>query len=183
MGIYPVINGVVTDAPKYITPVATNYLFSTTFIPGTTKVIASDALIGAVIIDTSFPGNFSAVSDIIIPILGQIATCWTVFSDVTKTVFFGDAAVNQVVEIDPYAPRLDVVVQSVKPPNSQPGYLDLVSVGPKVYALSPGRSNGTAAILVLDTSGGKGSAKVVQTFYIPNSSNGTLAVSEGLAWY
>ena len=67
--------------------------------------------------------------------------------------------------------------------NGNVGNLDLVAVDKNVYALSPGFADETAAIVVLDVSGGPGTARMVQNFQPKGFAKGSLAVPQGLALY
>ena len=183
IAIYPVVNGTVFDNPRYNYPASINFPFAVAQLPGTSMVVLADAAIGSSIVETAFTEKQVSITQTVVPILGTIASCWAVWSDYTQTVFVADAAVNQFAEIDPFAPRLSIVASYIKPNNTQPGNLDMVAVGPKVYALSPGLPSGSAAIVVLDTSMGKSNAQVAETYMIPGGENGNLVFVQGMAWY
>ena len=177
LAIYPVINGVVSNNPRLINPTSTSFLFSIVNIPGSTRILATDAAYGAVLIDTAVPGNGSSRQ---IPIQGQGATCWAVLSSYTNTTFVADAGRNRIVEIDQITGE---IIQIIYIFNANFGNLDLVSIGSKIYVLSPGITKDTTAIVVLDASGGRGTAKVVQSFQPKGLGPAPFALAGGLAWY
>ena len=62
-----------------------------------------------------------------------------------------------------------------------PGNADLTASGSKVYALSPGLSEGSTVVVVLDVCEGPGTARQIQTFRPKGL--GVDSSAGGLAWY
>ena len=65
--------------------------------------------------------------------------------------------------------------------------IDIYGAGDKVYSLSPGLAPGTTSIVVMDVSGGPGTAKIVQNFYPKGFSvaqtRGSFAAAKGMVTY
>jgi hypothetical protein len=159
LSVYPVVDGKVSRDGIRSSPNGTTSLFGSALIPGTSSLLVSDPTIGAAVVDIGKSGRGKTLS--IIPITGQIASCWAIYSSKTKTVFVTDGAINSLVEIDP---ATSTVVADTILPNPNKAMIDIIAAGNFVYALWPGDDAAPAAVVVVDVSGGKGSAKEVQNF-------------------
>ncbi|OCL14811.1 hypothetical protein AOQ84DRAFT_207763 [Glonium stellatum] len=142
-------------------PPGTAVLFGSAIIPNSSSIFVTDASFGAAILSLDSANNqASLVSKQ--AIADQKATCWATISAATGSAFVTDVAVNHVVEMSlKNASIISIVDLSA---NGDPGLIDLKAAGNFVYALSPGNGTTQAAITVLDVSGGRGSAKMVQHF-------------------
>ncbi|KAI1073026.1 hypothetical protein LB507_008923, partial [Fusarium sp. FIESC RH6] len=137
-------------------PEGTAVLFGSQVIPGTSKVFATDASFGAAILEVDGQTCEATTFE------GQMATCWVAISEMTKTAFVTDVGRNRVIEIS--LEDASVVSELDLTCNGDPGLIDLAAAGNFLYALSPGNGTTSAAVTVLDVSGGSGSAKMVQHF-------------------
>lgn len=93
-----------------------------------------------------------------------MATYWATVSEATVSAYVTDVGVSHVVEMS--VADAGVVVAYDLEPNGDPGLVDLEAAGGFVYALSPGTGSMPAAVTVLDVSGGKGRARLVQHFEV-----------------
>ncbi|CAG7560661.1 unnamed protein product [Fusarium equiseti] len=142
-------------------PEGTAVLFGSQVIPGTSKVFATDASFGAAILEVD--GQTCEATTVATgEVEGQMATCWAAISEMTKTAFVTDVGRNRVVEMS--LEDASVISELDLTCNGDPGLIDLAAAGNFLYALSPGNGTTSAAVTVLDVSGGSGSAKMVQHF-------------------
>lgn len=146
-----------------VSPGGTAVLFGSQVIPGTGNIFATDASFGAAVLSVdAAKGDAAVVGRGAVG--GQAATCWSAFSAATGSVFVTDVAVPRIVEMG--ADDAGVLSQLDLSRTGGPGFVDLGAAGDFLYALSPG--NGTtgaaAAVAVVDVSGGRGEAELVQTF-------------------
>lgn len=172
---FPVVGGAVSKEDVRSSPNGTAVLFGSVNIPGTSSILATDASFGAAVIDVDSCGNGEAVA--LTPIEDQMATCWAAFSEITGTVFVTDVLINHVVEIDPTDGS---IVDDFHLTNGNAGMIDLAAAGDFVYALAPGNATTSAAVAVLDVSGGKASAQEVQNFQVAGVLGGN---AQGMAVY
>ena len=159
MSTFPVSQGMVSANGSQISPNGTAVLFGAKQIPGTSKVLTTDASFGYTILDLNNlaqPVAKTALS-------GQSATCWAAISSLTGTGFVTDVGRNSLIEADL---STGSIVDQVFPSNGNPGMIDLVASGSKIYALSPGNGTTPASVAVFDISGGRGSATPIQNFVI-----------------
>ncbi|ETI27893.1 hypothetical protein G647_00342 [Cladophialophora carrionii CBS 160.54] len=136
-------------------------LFGSQDIPGTSNVIVTDASFGAAVVAVDpFTNTASTVARQ--EVVGQAATCWVTISSATDTAFVADVGVNRLVEMS--LTDASIVSTLDLSSNGDPGLVDLTAARNFIYALSPGNGTTTAAVTVVDVSGGPGSAKQVQHF-------------------
>jgi hypothetical protein len=143
------------------TPQGTAVLFGSQAIPGTSSVFATDASFGAVVLSVD-PTSGQATAKAAGRVEGQVATCWVTISRATGTAFVTDVGANRVVEMS--LQDASVLSEVDLSANGDPGLIDLRAAGRFIYALSPGNGTTQAGIVVLDVSGGPGSASMVQRF-------------------
>jgi hypothetical protein len=158
LSVFPVVNNAVSTKDVRSSPAGTAVLFGTALIPGSSDIFVTDASFGSATLSLS-SDNIATVSAST-PITDQAATCWAAFSDVTKSGFVTDVAVNHLVEVDVGNGKL---IKELNLTNGNPGMCDLVSAGNFLYALSPGNATTKAAVTVFDVSGGQGS-KFISSF-------------------
>jgi hypothetical protein len=170
VSVFPVQNGQVGTTDTKTTPNGTAVLFGTALIPGTNRVLTTDASFGSATLDLGNLANPVATT----PLDGQKATCWATVSRNTGTGFVTDVGVNHLVEVDVQTGELIADAQSQ---NGNPGMIDLQAAGSKVFALAPGNGTTPAAVTVWDISGGKGSAKEVQNFVVPGADNRAMGMA------
>ncbi|KAA8649490.1 uncharacterized protein ATNIH1004_002161 [Aspergillus tanneri] len=143
-------------------PMGTAVLFGTEQIPGTSSFFATDASFGGAILslDTETDKTFLIANE---TVPDQQATCWVTISPTTGTAFVTDPLTNHIVEMN--ITDAEVITDlHTDPYNAATGFIDLAAAGNFVYALSPGNGTSEAAVMVLDVSGGPGSAKAIQNF-------------------
>ncbi|KAJ9602361.1 hypothetical protein H2200_013216 [Cladophialophora chaetospira] len=142
-------------------PAGAYFLFGSTLVPGTSRMLASVAGYGSAIIDLLNPGVPIASTNM--TTIGAKAPCWAITSPVTGTGFIDDVLVSQLVEVDL---STGAIVSSVSCENNDQGLIDMGTFGDKIYALSPGNGTVAAAVTVFDISGGRGSQHSIQNFEI-----------------
>jgi hypothetical protein len=152
LSVFPVVNNSVSAEDVRSSPAGTAVLFGTALIPNSSDIFITDASFGTATLAIS-SGNIATVAAST-KIADQVATCWAAFSDVTKSAFVTDVAVNHLVEVDTSSGKL---IRELNLTNGNPGMIDLVSAGNFIYALSPGNATTKAAVTVFDVSGGQGS--------------------------
>jgi hypothetical protein len=161
LAVFPIEQA--SSTPSYdftrASPEGAYFLFGSTTIPGTTKILASDAGFGAFIIDLLEPEVPVAATNI----TNGKAPCWAITSPVSGTGFIDDVLVSQLVEVDLVT---GAIVSSIDCENNQQGMIDMEAAGNKIYALSPGNGTVPAAVTVFDVSGGRGSQQAVQNFRV-----------------
>lgn len=151
LSVFPVANGAVSTQDTRSSPAGTAVLFGAALIPGSKKILVTDASFGSATFDISV--NNTATISAKTKIGNQVATCWAAFSERTKTGFVTDVAVNRLIEVDTATGELVATINSA---NGNPGMIDLVAAGNFIYALSPGNNATKAAVAVFDVSGGRG---------------------------
>ncbi|TAQ86477.1 hypothetical protein B7494_g5199 [Chlorociboria aeruginascens] len=174
LSVFPVVNNVVSTQDTQSSPSGTAVLFGSALIPGSPNIFVTDASFGSATLALS-SSNIATVSAST-KIADQAATCWAAFSDVTKSAFVTDVAVNHLVEVDTTSGAL---IKETNSTNGNPGLIDLVSAGNFIYALSPGNATTKAAVTVFDVSGGQGSATEIQNFFPA----GVADSAQGLTFY
>ena len=174
VSVFPVQNGKVGTQDVRTSPPGTAVLFGSANVPGTTKVVATDASFGTTVLDIASSGQASLVAKT--PLAGQVATCWAIFSKKTQSAFVTDVLLNRLTEIDPQNGN---VIQEQNVNNANPGNTELATAGNYLYTLSPGLGNGTATVAAFDISGGRGTAKPIQNFQVGNGV-GIAAVGLGI---
>jgi hypothetical protein len=155
-------------------PEGTAVLFGSAPIPNSQDIFVTDASFGAAVLkldqaSQATVGNAQAID-------GQKATCWATISEATKSAYVTDVATNRVVEMS--LDDASIITQLDLSANGDPGLVDLKSAGSFVYALSPGNGTTSAAITVLDVSGGQGSMKMSQHFDLSGLADST---AQGMA--
>ena len=165
--VFPVENGnwrmpsTLSTTDTRSSPSGTAVLFGSVDIPGTSNVFVTDASFGAAIVAVDHTTNeASTVAKQAIE--GQVATCWSTISSFTGTAFVTDVALPRIVEMSLKDASIISILDLTATQN--PGFIDLIATGNFVYALSPGNGTTSAAVTVLDVSGGPGSAKEIQNF-------------------
>ncbi|KAK4186430.1 hypothetical protein QBC35DRAFT_554143 [Podospora australis] len=152
-------------------PQGTAVLFGSQVIPGTkANIFATDASFGAAILSVvdsdhrGGGGSDTKAAKVLarVEVPGQKATCWATISPATGTAFVTDVGVNRLIEMS--LEDASILGELDLSANGDPGLIDLRAGGSFVYALSPGNGTTEAAVTVVDVSGGKGSAKMVQHF-------------------
>jgi len=174
ISMFPVIDavaGAVGTTNNQNTPPGTAVLFGTVPIPGTTKILATDASFGALILDLSDP-TMTPLSTT--PLPKQKATCWSTISQSTGTGFVTDVGVNRLVEMDL---ETGAVVGEVNSRNGNPGMLDLQASGVMLYAMAPGNGSTAASVAVFDVSGGRGTGREVQNFGVQGMDNRAMGMA------
>jgi len=144
---------------RQISPTGTNLLFGTTTIPGTSKLLASNAGFGSFLLDLNDLDTPVAATNI----TNGKAPCWSTTSPATGTGFVDDVLVSQSVEVDL---STGAIVSAVDCGNNDQGMVDLKATGDKIYALSPGKGTLPAAVTVFDVSGGRGSQHSIQNYQV-----------------
>jgi hypothetical protein len=144
-------------------PNGTAVLFGSAPIPNSpNSLFVTDASFGAAVLSLDRSAQASVVKAQKID--GQVATCWVTISEATDSAFVTDVATNRVVEMS--LADASIIKELDLSANGDPGLIDLKSMGDFVYALSPGNTTTSAAITVLDVSGGQGSMKMAQHFVL-----------------
>ena len=125
----------------------------------TRRILATDAFFGIAIINIDQLYVGSSIHLTKIP--SQKATCWAALSPYTKTAFVTDGLNDWFTEVD-----IDTgaIINILNGTSGNVGNLDITAAGDKLYAVSPGSSDSTTAVIVLDVSQGRGKARVAQTF-------------------
>ncbi|KAI1337975.1 hypothetical protein F5Y15DRAFT_417415 [Xylariaceae sp. FL0016] len=143
-------------------PAGTAVLFGSQNVPGQQgRVFATDASFGAAVLSLDAKtGTASVVGKGTID--GQKATCWSAFSPATGTMFVSDVGVPRLVEMS--AENASIISTVDLSAGGDPGFIDLEAAGGFLYALSPGNGTTDAAIVVMDVSGGQGTATPIQRF-------------------
>lgn len=132
--------GIVSTKGIQASPPGTSVLFGAAQIRHTTKILATDASFGAVVIDLADP---KAQPRETFKIQGQSATCWAKMSHRNHTIgFVTDVGVNSLTSINT---KTGKELQSFKSKNANKGMVDFVVAGEMVYALSPGKSTNSGA--------------------------------------
>jgi hypothetical protein len=159
LAIFPVVNGTVSRQNVGSSPKGTAVLFGTALLPESNQLFVTDASFGSATLSIPVPGSNTSVAPPAIltstKVLDQAATCWAQFSNLTKTAFVTDVAVNHLVEIDPTTGK---IVNDFNSTNGNSGMLDfeIDPQGALVYAMSPGNGSiggqGTR-VAVFDVSG------------------------------
>ncbi|KAF1347418.1 hypothetical protein EJ07DRAFT_142597 [Lizonia empirigonia] len=152
----------------------TAVLFGSATIPNSTNLFVTDASFGAAILSVDETGQVSSVSQQ--PIAGQKATCWATISGATNSAFVTDVGTNRIVEMS--VVNASIIQTLDLSADGDPGQIDLKSAGSFVYALSPGNGTTSAAITVLDVSGGQGSMKKLQRLDLAGAAGKT---AQGMA--
>lgn len=142
-------------------PEGTAVLFGSALVPGTANMFATDASFGAAVLSVD-PRSGEATLVAKQALDDQKATCWATISEMTGSAFVTDVAIGRVVEMSVEdASVIGITDLSGAGSNC---VIDLAAAGGAVYALSPGNVTTGAMVMVLDVSGGQGSAKLAQQF-------------------
>lgn len=154
--------GTVSQRDVRVSPAGTAVLFGSANIPGTqgTQLLVTDASFGAAIMDVN-PANGDARVAAKTEIAGQKATCWVAISEATGTGFVTDVGVGRMVEV---GLKGEGIVGVTEIQGIEGGMIDLAAAGNFLYALAPGVPGSEAKIVVMDVSGGAGTATVRQVF-------------------
>lgn len=142
-------------------PNGTAVLFGSAVIRGTSNVFVTDASFGAGILSVN---PASGIASLVAKqaIADQAATCWATISPATGSAFVTDVGKDRVIEMS--LTDASILGNTDLSANGAPGLIDLAAAGTAIYALSPGNGTTPAAVSVLDVSGGKGSAELLQNF-------------------
>ncbi|KAK5058656.1 hypothetical protein LTR84_010920 [Exophiala bonariae] len=141
-------------------PDGTAVLFGSAVIRGTSNVFVTDASFGAAVLSVDAAGTAKLVAKQ--AIADQAATCWATISPATGSAFVTDVGKNRVIEMS--LTDASILGNTDLSANGAPGLIDLAAAGTAIYALSPGNGTTPSAISVLDVSGGKGTAELLQNF-------------------
>ena len=176
---YPIVNGVPAQIGITSPIKGGKTPFNLEPIPGTSNYVMTDALIGSLIVSV---GDNGTVTDTIVnAIPDQDATCWSVISPATNTIFVTEGAVNRIVELNS---TTNDVVSMLDIDNQQLSYFDIVANGELLYALSAGLMNTSIGILTVDVSDGPGKPKQGPTFNPTGlKNNGNIPSAQGLELY
>jgi hypothetical protein len=156
-------------------PNGTAVLFGSAPIPHRPNALfVTDASFGAAILHLNQDSRASVAHAQAID--GQAATCWATISAATRSAYVTDVAKNRVVEMS--LEDASIISQLDLSANGDRGLIDLRSAGSFVYALSPGNATTSAAVTVLDVSGGRGSMKMAQHFGLAGIAGST---AQGMA--
>ncbi|KAI1207734.1 uncharacterized protein F4807DRAFT_462534 [Annulohypoxylon truncatum] len=142
-------------------PNGTAVLFGSQMIPGTNTIFSTDASFGAVVMSVDEKTGQASVAAKQV-IADQQATCWSAFSKATGSVYVTDVLIPRVLEMS--AKNASIISDINLSAGGDTGFIDLKASGDYLYVLSPGNGTSTAAINVLDLSGGQGKAKAIQRF-------------------
>lgn len=128
----------------------TMVLFGSEPIEGTRDVFATDAAFGAAILSVD-PYTKEAKLKAKQEIEGQMATCWSTISPVSKSAFVFDVAVNRIIEMSlKDASIISTLDLTGDMGNQDPGLIDAATAGKFLYALSPGNGTTDSFITVVD---------------------------------
>ena len=163
-------DGTVGTEDDQTTPEGSAVLFGTALIPGSNRVLTTDASFGSATLDLDNPDAFEAMTEL----EGQSATCWAAVSDMTGTGFVTDVGVNRLAEVDVESGEL---ISEVNSENGNPGMIDLQSAGNMIYALAPGNGTTPCAVTVFDVSGGSGTAAEVQNMEVATADNRAMGMA------
>ncbi|KAI8634645.1 hypothetical protein F5Y19DRAFT_409475 [Xylariaceae sp. FL1651] len=142
-------------------PNGTAVLFGSQNIPGGSNVFTTDASFGGAVLSMDAKtGQATLVAKGVVD--GQKATCWSALSGATGSVFVTDVGVPRLVEMS--VKDASIISQVDLSSTGAPGFIDLKAAGGFLYVLTPGNGTTDAAIVVMDVSGGQGTAKPIQTF-------------------
>lgn len=142
----------------------TSRLFGAVTIPGTNNIFAADPGVGSVILNLHRDNTASLIATT--NVTDQATTCWAEVSPKTGTGFLSDNCRNHIVEVDL---KTGAIVSDYFPPNNNLGMTELAAAGDWLYALSPGRADSAASVVVFDISGGRGTLNQIQNFTPKNS--------------
>ena len=170
IAVFDMDNGSVATTAATVTPPGSAVLFGTSLIEGTSNALVSDAGFGALIVNLA---DLPAEPVASVNITGQQASCWAAVSNVTKSGFVTDAAVNRLVEID--LANGDIV-HEYYPTTPFPGMTDMAVSGKFLWTLSAGNGTTAPSINTFDLSLGRGQARFVSAYAIP----GVTANAQGL---
>jgi hypothetical protein len=162
--VFPVTNGCLSRQETRSSPAGTAVLFGSGNIPGTNDVFVTDASFGGAVLSLASPDN-KAVTVGKVEIPGQKATCWATVSTSTQSAFVTDVLVDRIVEM---SLKDASIISTVDLATGDSGLIDLRAAGDFVYALAPNAGEDTAAVTVLDVSGGQGKGKLLQHFTMKN---------------
>lgn len=159
------------------TPNGTAVLFGSVNIPSNRSslsspdvLFATDGAFGAVTLSLSTSNIFSTLTKTVVA--GQVATCWAIFSALTRTAFVADVKRNRLVEIDPGTGK---ILQITELPNDNPGMIDLASAGKLIYALSPATPGKQGAVVVVEI--GSGALRQVQNLVLNSAVNTAMGMT------
>jgi hypothetical protein len=143
--------------------------FSMTVIPGKNAVLATDAGVGFNIFDMS-AGAVNSSKSSVVPINGQGATCWSVFSNMTGNFYLTDVKTSIVTEVNVDSALAGTIVKQYVTANNS-GTIDLdvatISGNDYLYVLSANAS----AVDVMALSG-PGQAQSIQTLDLAGPAQG-----------
>ena len=182
LSAFPVANGTVSRTQVTSYPDGVTFLYGSTFIPGTDKILTTD-LTGAAVFSVNASYQTDATS-FKTSIFNNTCTCWAAVSATTRTGFVTDPALARLAELD--LDTGEVLKAVVVEPAS--GLLDLAAAGDRLYVLAVGGVTGVpATVAVFDLSGGRGTFQQIQNFNPiavagPNSA-GISINSQGMALY
>ena len=154
--VYPVHGPFVSPAGKKNIQDGTITLFGSAQIPGTSRIVATDADVGGALIDIE--KNNRVATKAIITVPGSKAECWAAYSSATGTVFITDGGVNSLIGINPWT---GAVVSELIPDNGNTAMLDVRVAGDFAYGLAPGNP---PHIAVFDVSQGNETIKYIENF-------------------
>jgi hypothetical protein len=130
IGIWSVdSDGKVAQDGTLATPNGTIIPFGADPIPGTSKLLVSDAMLGAFVIDAEFPDSLVSKSEV----KDKFATCWAQFYSRTGHGYVTDVERNTISQVDL---GTGAILQAIEPVNKFDGYMDFRIVGDALYTLA-----------------------------------------------
>ena len=182
LSAFPVANGAVSRNQVISYPDNVSFLYGSTWIPGTDKILTTD-LTGAAVFNVNASYQ-TDTTEFTTPILNNTCTCWATVSATTGTGFVTDPALSRLAEVD--LDTGEILKAIVVEPAS--GLLDLAAARDRLYVLAVGGLTGVPpTVAVFDISGGRGTVRQIQNYNPllatgPNSA-GISVNSQGMALY
>lgn len=131
---YPVNHdGSISTTPIISRPAGLLVDFSITFLGDDSRAIITDPAYGASIVDVSNNFEFSVATKI--PIAGESAICWSVYSQRFNTIYVFDVGVSNITIIDPWTGAIKGTIAQA---TSDKGSVDAAIDREYLYSLKSG---------------------------------------------
>ncbi|KAL9105276.1 MAG: hypothetical protein Q9187_008741, partial [Circinaria calcarea] len=153
--------GVAYDMVRSL-PEGAGDMFGAVIIPGTKDIVLADPSYGGGVI-TYDENTLITTTKVRTVFPTSLFVCWVGYSEVTETAFFTDGAVNNLIELDVNSGEIVSIVNASA--KGIFGQTDLDISGGFLYTLSAGFPTNRTGLTVYDISGGRGTAKVIQSFF------------------